>query len=120
MYISKCIYWKHPKWGEGEVCVRYSCLIHIHIELLSYQDAFEKVAITNFIWRLKMVKEYSRGIIGQVQEKTHIVHRAILFKILLEEPSSFHVHLKLSKKYHKDIQLPFFLLFFSFGKLNFR
>lgn len=37
---------------------------------------------------------YSRWIIGQVQEKTHVVHGAIFLKVRLEEPSCFHVHLQ--------------------------
>ena len=35
----------------------------------------------------------SRWVIGKVQEETHILHGPILFKVLLEEPSSLHVHL---------------------------
>lgn len=35
-----------------------------------------------------------RGVVGQVQEKADVVHRAILFKIRLEETGSFHVDLR--------------------------
>lgn len=35
-----------------------------------------------------------RGIIGQVKEQTHIVHRAVLLKVRLEEASRFHVDLE--------------------------
>lgn len=35
-----------------------------------------------------------RGVIGQVKEQTHIVHRAVLLKVRLEEASRFHVDLE--------------------------
>lgn len=31
------------------------------------------------------------GIVGQVQEQAHVLHRAVLFEILLEEPGGLHV-----------------------------
>ena len=36
---------------------------------------------------------HSRGIIGEVEEETHILHGAIFLKVLLEEPSCLHVNL---------------------------
>lgn len=36
----------------------------------------------------------SRGVVGQVQEQTHVVHRAVLLKVRLEEASRFHVDLE--------------------------
>ena len=36
----------------------------------------------------------SRGVIGKVEEQTHILHRAILLKVLLEEPGSLHIDLE--------------------------
>ena len=34
-----------------------------------------------------------RWIVGNVQEETHVLHRAVLLKVLLEETSCLHVHL---------------------------
>lgn len=34
---------------------------------------------------------FNGGIVCQVQEKTHVLHGAVFFEILLEEPSGFHV-----------------------------
>lgn len=34
-----------------------------------------------------------RWVIGKIQEETHILHGAILLKVLLEKSGSFHVHL---------------------------
>lgn len=35
-----------------------------------------------------------RGVIGQVQKQTDVVHRAVLLEIRLEETSGFHVDLE--------------------------
>ena len=35
----------------------------------------------------------SRGVVSKVQEQAHILHTAILLKVLLEESCSLHVHL---------------------------
>jgi len=45
-----------------------------------------------------------RGIIGQVQEQTDILHGSIFFKVLFEETSCFHVYLlSITKNKHKKI-----------------
>ena len=36
---------------------------------------------------------HSRGVIGEVEEETHVLHGAIFLKVLLEEPSCLHVNL---------------------------
>ena len=37
---------------------------------------------------------YLRGVVGQIQEETHVLHRPILFKVLFEEASGLHVYLQ--------------------------
>lgn len=36
----------------------------------------------------------SRGVVGQVEEETHVVHGAVLLEVRLEEASRLHVHLR--------------------------
>lgn len=40
------------------------------------------------------ILEVLRGVVGQVEEKADIVHRAIFLEVRLEETSRFHVDLK--------------------------
>lgn len=40
-----------------------------------------------------------RWIIGQIKEKTDVLHGTILLKVLLEESSSLHVDLKMPSKF---------------------
>ena len=42
-----------------------------------------------------------RGVVGQVQEETHVLHGPVLLKVLLEETRRLHVHLKDGKSVFK-------------------
>lgn len=37
--------------------------------------------------------QYSRGVVGEVEKETHILHGAVLLKVLFEESSRLHVNL---------------------------
>lgn len=52
---------------------------------------------------------YLRWVVSQVQEQTHILHRTVLFKVLFEESSCLHVHLKYTVYPHVAIIFPDFI-----------
>lgn len=47
-----------------------------------------------FQYNLSTAAGYLRWVISQVQEQTYILHGTVLLKVLFEEPSCLHVHLK--------------------------
>ena len=46
---------------------------------------------------LRLTQKCLRWIVSQVQEQTHILHRSIFLKVLLEESSGLHVGLQEQK-----------------------